>query len=115
MSQVHVITGAERRRRWTEEQKRALVAEAFAPGAVVTDIARQADISSTLLYRWRRQFAGESGSFAQALLTGPGPELRNGASSDAIEIDFGNGSRVRLPTSTRPELALAVVKALVRR
>jgi transposase-like protein len=43
-----VITGPERRRSWTEEQKRALVMEAFAPGAVVVDVARRADVSATL-------------------------------------------------------------------
>src|SRR5512134_1580731 len=51
MAQVHVLTGPERRRRWSEEQKRALVAAAFAPGAVVSDVARQADVCSSLIYR----------------------------------------------------------------
>src|SRR5262249_2435669 len=31
MARVEVITGRQRRRRWTEEQKRAIVAESFAP------------------------------------------------------------------------------------
>jgi hypothetical protein len=33
MAQVHVLTGPERRRRFSLEVKRALVAAAFAPGA----------------------------------------------------------------------------------
>ena len=44
MARVEVITGAERRRRWSEDQKRAIVAESLVPGAVVTDVARRADI-----------------------------------------------------------------------
>ncbi|MTJ82840.1 MAG: transposase [Telmatospirillum sp.] len=32
MAQVHVITGVERRRRWSDDQKRAIVAAAFSPG-----------------------------------------------------------------------------------
>jgi hypothetical protein len=32
MAQVHVLTGPERRRRFSLEQKRAIVAAAFAPG-----------------------------------------------------------------------------------
>jgi hypothetical protein len=36
MSRVEVLPGAERRRRWTAEQKRSIVAEAFAPGASET-------------------------------------------------------------------------------
>jgi len=111
MAQVQVITGAERRRRFTEEQKRALVAEAFAPGAVVTEVARRTDVSSTLLYRWRRQFSAGAPGFAQVMLTGPAPA----ASPSSIEIDFANGAHLRIPGSTRPELAAAIVKALSRR
>jgi transposase len=40
---------------WTEEQKRAIVAESFAPGAMVSDVARRADISSGQIYRWRQE------------------------------------------------------------
>jgi transposase len=42
MARVEVISGIERRRRWSEEQKRAIVAESFAPGAVVSEVARRA-------------------------------------------------------------------------
>jgi len=37
MARVEVITGPERRRCWSAEQKRAIVAESLAPGAVVTE------------------------------------------------------------------------------
>lgn len=33
MGQIHLISGPERRRRWGEERKRAIVAAAFAPGS----------------------------------------------------------------------------------
>lgn len=36
MSRVEVLSGPERRRRWSTEQKRSIVAEAFAPGASVS-------------------------------------------------------------------------------
>ena len=38
MARVEVITGRERRRRWTEDQKRAIVSASFAPGAMVSDV-----------------------------------------------------------------------------
>jgi len=41
MARFEVISGPERRRRWSEDQKRALVAAAFAPGAVVAEVARR--------------------------------------------------------------------------
>ena len=39
MSRVEVLSGPERRRRWSTEQKRSIVAEAFAPGASVREVA----------------------------------------------------------------------------
>jgi transposase-like protein len=42
MASVEVLAGPERRRRWSVEQKQAIVAAAFGPGAVVRDVARQA-------------------------------------------------------------------------
>ena len=44
MAQVTVITGAERRRMWTAEQKQALVMAACEPGASVAEVARRADL-----------------------------------------------------------------------
>lgn len=114
MAQVHVITGPTRYRSWSEEQKRALVTAAFAPGAVVTDVARQADVSASLLYRWRRDFHAAAGGFAEVVVAKP---ASNGSDTTrtAIEIEFPCNSRVRIPLSTPSALAAAVVKALSRR
>jgi transposase len=114
MSQVHVITGSERRRSWTEEQKRALVAEAFAPGAVVLDVARRTDVSPTLLYRWRREFGAAARGFAEVVVAKPASSGSDPIRT-AIEIEFPGNARVRIPPSTPPALAMAVVKALARR
>jgi transposase len=54
MSQVTVISGVERRRMWSLEQKLALVAAASAPGASVAELARRADLRPSQIYRWRR-------------------------------------------------------------
>ena len=54
MASVEVLAGPERRRRWRVEQKQAIVAAAFRSGAVVRDVARQADVTPSLVYRWRR-------------------------------------------------------------
>lgn len=40
---MEIITGVERRRRWTAEVKAAIVAETFAPGATVAEVARRHD------------------------------------------------------------------------
>lgn len=112
MSQVQVFSGVERRRRWSDEQKRAIVAAAFAPGAVVTDVARRADISSGQIYRWRRELQAVSEQGFAAVVVTDAPEGRRDA---VIEVAFADRAHVRIPASIPPDLAAAVVRALVRR
>jgi transposase len=52
---VEIITGVERRRRWRVEEKLRIVAECERPGACLAAVARQHDVSSGLLWNWRRQ------------------------------------------------------------
>ncbi len=65
MSRVELISGPERRRRWSEEQKRAIVAEAFALGASASAVARRTDIGTGQIYRWRRELRGAVAGFAE--------------------------------------------------
>jgi transposase len=45
---------AGKRRRYTAQEKRRLVAEAAEPGCSVSLVARRNCLSSSLLFRWRR-------------------------------------------------------------
>ncbi|WP_408844954.1 IS66-like element accessory protein TnpA [Acidiphilium multivorum] len=51
---MEIITGVERRRRWRDEDKLRIVAEAEAPGAVFALVA-QHEISRGQLWKWRGQ------------------------------------------------------------
>lgn len=53
-SKVEVITGVARRRRFTTEQKLAVVAETMQPGMSISYVARQYGLSPSLVFRWRR-------------------------------------------------------------
>jgi transposase len=55
VGQVTVFSGPERRRRWSDEERLQIVAEPFAPGARVADVCRRHDVSSGLIYTWRRK------------------------------------------------------------
>ena len=55
---IEVITGGERRRRWTPEQKREIVAESYGPDLTPTEVARKHGISSGQLYTWRHEVLG---------------------------------------------------------
>ena len=50
-----------RRRRWTEDERRAMVLASMVPGASIAGVARQYGINANLLWNWRRKFA-QSGS-----------------------------------------------------
>jgi transposase len=114
--QVEVITGAERRRKWTREQKEAILAEAFAPGAVARAVARQNDISSGQLYGWRKELweANRIADFARVTVADTATTTAlsvRACELPAIEIEMC-GSRVRIPATMPPVLAAAIVKAL---
>jgi transposase len=52
---VEIITGPERRRRWSDEEKLQLVEEACRSGNSVSQVARQRGVSESQLFGWRRQ------------------------------------------------------------
>jgi transposase len=114
MATVEVLAGPERRRRWSVEQKQAIVAAAFRPSAVVRDVARRADVTPSLIYRWRRDLRAAANGFAQVLVTPAGDGVAVPA-VPAIEIEFAGSACVRIPASVSPALAAAVVEVLARR
>jgi len=114
MGQVQIITGMERRRRWSDAEKRAVVAAAFAPGAIVTAVARQADVSTALIYRWRREIEEANRGFAEVVVspvTAEPVERRE----PVIELVISGTAEVRISASAPPDLAAAIVKALTAR
>src|SRR3954465_2285252 len=52
---LELITESKRRRARSAREKAAIVAETFAPGANVSEIARRHGLNRGLLFTWRRQ------------------------------------------------------------
>ncbi len=101
---VEVITRAERRRRWSVADKLRLVAATRAPGMTVASVARQHEVSESLLYSWRRRLAGRGlvdapagleAGFVPVVVTG---ERRTTAAAaiELVEIELPNGCRLRV-------------------
>mgnify|MGYP003350747097 FL=1 len=55
-SKIEIITGVQRRRRWTPEQKLAWVQRTTEPGMSVSLVAREAGISTSQLFQWRKAY-----------------------------------------------------------
>ncbi|MFK0387156.1 IS66-like element accessory protein TnpA [Agrobacterium sp. NPDC090273] len=53
--QIEVITSVQRRRRWSREEKEHLVAACLEPGAIISEIARDAGVHGSQLFRWRKE------------------------------------------------------------
>ena len=50
---IEVITGVERRRKWSAQEKAAIVAESLAEGAVVSEVARRHGLNPQQVFGWR--------------------------------------------------------------
>jgi transposase len=52
--EVEVLTGTERRRRWSVAEKVRLVEQTYQPGMSVSLVARRHGVAANLLFRWRK-------------------------------------------------------------
>ena len=66
---VDIQIGVGRRRRWSDEAKGRIVAESYAPGAIVSELARQYAISPQHLFAWRK--AARAGALSLPADTAP--------------------------------------------
>ncbi len=122
---MDIILGKERRR-WSEDVKRAIVADTIATGEV-TAVARRHGCAPSMVFAWRKQFgapacgertpslraagrsdAGAAQDFALVTLTGSSARAAPGE----IEIEFGADIRLRISGAVDPSLASAIAKAL---
>jgi transposase len=111
MSRTEVDRGLDRRRRWTGEQKRQILAEAFGPGAVVTHVARRFGVRPGQIYRWRNEATETAPGFSKVIVAAPQATMQVPTS---IEVDVGE-IRIRIGPTTPGDLAACVLQALVCR
>ena len=130
---VEVITGNDRRRIWTVDQKREIVAESLGPALTPTEVARKYSISSGQLYTWRQQVLGRqmtllsraTPDFAQVEMT-PAPQPQDIADdrnappalprpAGLIEIVLPSGVTLRVDAGVDAAALRRVLEALQRR
>jgi transposase len=130
---------AETRRKWSDAEKRAIVAEAARPGANISAVARRHGIKPSLLFRWRRlarkaELSSAAPAFlpvtlalppacsepvapeASLPLSSPLPAARPAAEDDRhddrIEIELGNGRRVRVGVGVSTDALKRIIDLL---
>lgn len=120
---VEVVGRVSGRRSWSDEEKLEILAEVFRPGVRVRDVMVRREVSSSLIYTWRKQARlGELGGAAPALpafaevrvaeVAAPAPQLATSAPG-LICIESPGGVRVSVEGAV--ELgALARVLSVLR-
>ena len=118
MGQVTLISGRERRRQWSGEDRARILAAISAPGAVVAEIARREDICTSLVYKWRRERrrVAKTVELAPVVVEPPppaphGPSPGNVEESGTITVEL-NEARVRIGSDAPVALVTATLKAL---
>lgn len=114
---IEVITGVERRRRWSLDRKRAIVLESQRPGVSVLAIARKHGIGTGQLYSWRRRLRGDGTSvavgFARVELPAVSAAEPAAPAAGLIEIALPDGTNIRVG-QTVDERALRRVLRVLR-
>ena len=122
-SRIEVITGVERRRRWSWDQKQAIVEESLSSRASAAAIARRHGIGTGQLYTWRRQILKrqltETPRFARVEVAVEAPRLTGpivspvAGTAGTIEITLADGTSVRVNANV-DEPALRRVLGVLR-
>jgi transposase len=134
-----VLGRVERRRRFSVEQKLAVVAEASAPGANISEIARRHEVLPAQVFKWRRlaelgvigipgaselpsfvavEITKEAVSLPAPIAAAPieaGPRRRHRRKSGLIEIELGGGRRIRVDRDVDAGALDRVLEVLSRR
>ena len=129
LSDVGTIGRVDPRRKWTGQEKAALLAEVEAAGGKVTIVARRHRISASLLYNWRAACKATAmppafiplgvvgGSSMRATLTPsepqpPRPMRANDSSAGGIEIVLPTGARVSVDAFVNEKALSRVLRAM---
>jgi transposase len=114
---VEVLTGPGRRRTWDGAAKARVVAESYAPGAVVSAVARRWQIAPQQLFTWRREAraaspeAGGTAALSFVPIVSDPPAVEMASAGAGLEVALA-GAVVRVSPGVDPALLTAVLRAV---
>ena len=112
-----------RRRYWTDDEKRRIVAQARSPGTSVSRVARLCDVNANLVFKWlrdprfrpRHESAEEASFVPVKIVAEPEPVVAVPAvPKSEIEIFLANGHRLRLSGAFDPDAVSRLVRGMSR-
>ena len=126
---VEVVTRGEPRRRWSDEERARILAEAMAPGAIASHVARRFGVSTGQFYTWRKAMLLRSApvgvppmlakaDFAEVRLSAPPPKLSPPSlipATGMMEITLPGGALIRVDAAVDGVALGRVLAALAGR
>jgi transposase len=111
-----------RRRSWSDDEKRRIVAESVEAGASIAEVARRYDLNANLLFTWRRRLGVKSGGGGELtpmlpvmISTEAAPATTSSGPSGRMEIFLAEGERIVVGADVDATALTRVLKALARR
>ena len=115
------VLGAERRRRWSLQDKLQIVEETLQPGVTVTEVARRHGLAPSVVFTWRRlaregRLGNAGPAFVPVEIT-PVPAQAPSVTSPSrrtglIEIILSRGRRVRVDREVDAEALRRVLQVM---
>ena len=115
------VLGAERRRRWSLQDKLQIVEETLQPGVTVTEVARRHGLAPSVVFTWRRlaregRLDDAGPSFMPVEIT-PVPARAPSVTSPSrrtglIEIILSRGRRIRVDREVDAEALRRVLQVM---
>jgi len=132
LADVEIMARVERRRKWTAEEKVALLAEVEAAGGKVAVVARRHRVSESLLYNWRSAWKAAAGVLRTAepvefvpigvigredddrpaMLAAPTGSPVPPQRAGMIEVELPSGARVRVDAFVSEKALRRVLRAM---
>ena len=105
--------GSKPRRRWSDAEKRRIVAETLEPGASVSVVARRHDVNANQVFGWRRQYQDgllADGTAVTAMVpvqVATGATIERADVADPVEVSPGL-IEIELPAGIKVRVSGAV-------
>lgn len=120
MSKTQLITGNEKKRRFSDVERRQFVQEAMCPGSSVAEVSRKYNISQSILHLWKKKYTASRFTQVQVdsseeseLRFAHNPDfIKPRASNETIRIHLSAGVIVEFPLSVSPSSIALFLKSL---
>lgn len=110
-----------KRRKWSDDEKRMICAQAVVPGVSVAQVARRYDLNANQIFNWLKdpkfvpgdQTAVDEAKFLPVeVIAEPSRPEAIPETAGLIELELANGHRLRISGSYDPEAVARLVRHL---